>query len=764
MKQATIALMLALAAPASNGASAQASMGTAELLPGAERQTRRERTALQRQRTQQDTTDPRRTNELREVSTISFEPFYGKETVSWVQPLADGSRDGSLHVVDGDRLEPVQTDRMTDDLVLCTARIADQGTGSARIVRAAQGEAQEPLAGKRLERMKMVLTGQHGERYVADLGPSAATSVIYEGPHRRTERRTASFLQRVERGVLDEARPILGVHAYVTTRAGTDVVEIDLRVHNGAHRADRSGFGGKVYYSDLELRTPGYRVLEGDAPMASGQDVFPPRAQLVRRFVIAPEGPSLSVSKGFRTAYADGGDSYFSLPRFGANQDFVPRVNLDDLQHNGADLNVQDSDYQLSAPFRVIHEHEGNGPGGGWIETFPGGRRGLDPRPDSLRVLRRIADRVEERMPIGCYDRETGEPLTSRDFAQAFDGRQPFLYDVQARFGIVNHLGEKLPGGLISGDMGFRRSHGSSINQGSAPYEALLGSWFPYDGQHLVRGFSHAHALWSWTGDALSRDWIRMVAADAGYAFTLEELAVYPTSITPGTRSLAMRLADAEALPGQGGSCDRRFAWISVVTVIATQIEGSDELKARSAGLLRLANTLAMPNGIPWRIVAGPHNGGNSAYWTDFGTPEDVDACGTFQVPMIAFAMSALAKVGEDAEQRNRARHLIVRMAETVLDPANFKVSGYDDQQVGPPKSTWVAEHGGRPFYFVKGSGASDPTNYPVLYALAAEASGSDHWFDRIEDLGHRGPKNLMQMATSNSGFAEAFAARAMRR
>jgi hypothetical protein len=690
------------------------------------------------------------------LSTIAFEPFSGTSVVSWVQPLpAASSGAGALFVKRPDSEDLVQQDRLTDDLVLCTARIEDGAAGRATVVRGTSQGEPPVLAAPDLSALELVLEGQNGETYVARILADASPEVIYAGHLRSTARYTTRFLHERD-GELDDANAVLGVRAYVTCRAGTDAVELDLRIHNGAQRPDLSADCGKVYFTGLELRTGDWIVREGTARIAEGRNVFPQRAQLVRRYVLVPRGDGPYV-RGFRTGWASAGASYFTRGCYGPDGTLVPRVDLGEVQHSGKDLAGNPV-----GPFRLIDVPNPDAPGGKWIFPFPGGRRGLDPRAASLAELERLADRVQERMPIAYFDAESGEPLTSRAFAHANGGKQPFQYDLQARHGIRRSdlPGQpRLPSGMLTGDMGLRKEATRSIHEGSCPYEAELERWQPYDGQHLIRGFTHAAALWSWTGDALSADWVRMVAADAGYDYTLEDVGGVDRPYR--LRSLKTQLAEVEAAPGQGAYCEREWAWTSVVTSLACRIEPTEELKARCTGLLRFATTAAMPTGIPWRIRA-PGGGGNVVYWTDYGTPEDVDACGTFQVPMIAFALSCLAEVEEDADLRATARAQIVRMAESVLDPERFTPSQYHAGEVGPPMSTWVARKGGEPFAAARGSGGSNPTNFPLLYALAAKASGDASWLQRIEDLGRPGPKDPTRMALSDTGFSEAFAALAL--
>jgi len=695
------------------------------------------------------------------LSTITFDPFKGPNIVSWVQPsavsapISSNGENVPLFVKRPGSEKLVQQDRLTDDLVLCTARIEHGAAGSASIVVGTSKHEPATLAVPDLSALELVLEGQNGETYVARICSDASPKVIYDGHLLRTARYTTSFLRETEDG-FDRSAPVLGVQAYVTCRAGTDAVELDLRIHNGAHTPDLFGHCGRVYFTDLVLRTGDFVVREGAARIAQGRNVFPPRAQLVRRYVLEPENDGPYV-ESFRTAYASAGASYFAQALYGPDKTLVPRVTLSEVQHNGRDFSGSPL-----GPFRLIDIPNSDAPGGKWIFPFMGGRRGLDPRAGSLARLARIADRIQERMPIAFFHKESGEPITSRELAAAGGGKQPFQYDLQARHGIRRWdlPGQpQLPRGMLTGDMGLKTEAAHSFNEGSCPYEAELDRWQPYDGQHLIRGYTHAAALWYWTGDALSADWIRMVAADAGYDFTLEDVGGVEQPYN--LRSLKTQLAEVVAAPGQGANCEREWAWTSVVTSLACQIESSQELSARCAGLLRFATTSAMPTGIPWRIRA-PGSGGNVVYWNDYGTPADVDTCGTFQVPMIAFALSCLATVEDDPAHKADALKQIVRMADSVLDPEAFTESMYHADEVGPPMSTWVAHKGGDPFESARGSGRSNPTNFPLLYALAAKASGDMDWLQRIEEVGRPGTKNPTQMALQDTGFSEAFAALAI--
>lgn len=164
----------------------------------------------------------------------------------------------------------------------------------------------------------------YGNRYWADLSGDpqgrsfGSERVLKNGPHLRQRRIYATLVPVVSPAAQGPPLPhLMGVHAYVTERALDSLIELDLRVNNGAVAGSRDAHAletvlGMVYWDSLELVVPqGWSVVpevqdpffgepydEGEVrviplvkPLADGKlHMMGPQAQFERRLVLVPPG------------------------------------------------------------------------------------------------------------------------------------------------------------------------------------------------------------------------------------------------------------------------------------------------------------------------------------------------------------------------------------------------------------------------------------------------------------------------------------------
>jgi hypothetical protein len=163
----------------------------------------------------------------------------------------------------------------------------------------------------------------YGNTYAIDLrgdplGPGHGSSrVIVSGPAQRTVRTYSTLVPVEESGTGDPLPHLMGVHAYLTTRAGDGRIGLDLRVHNGCTSGSRRSSPeesplGILHWESLELVLPaqwtavplvtdpfvGQPYREGELtilplvkPLPDGaMHMMPPQAQFQRRLTLVPKG------------------------------------------------------------------------------------------------------------------------------------------------------------------------------------------------------------------------------------------------------------------------------------------------------------------------------------------------------------------------------------------------------------------------------------------------------------------------------------------
>lgn len=281
-------------------------------------------------------------------------------------------------------------------------------------------------------------------------------------------------------------------------------------------------------------------------------------------------------------------------------------------------------------PYEVSGEPQGNEPGGLHVCPLPAFST---PSAATLLAWRKMLDGYMARSPIAAFRPGTVDPLWDTDLVQG--GVLPFQYDLQARFGIIDHTGRHLPSGVITGTPPFVADRGAPWNRGFCGYEPALLAWFTPDGQHLIRALGPAMALMRWTDDPVAPLFAEMLAADASWDWTTYPL--HAGAYNPTTARLVLqRLA---AKPGvASGALDREAAWV----MLATAVAGTPRQKRAMSAILTAS---ASADGINMRIRS-PGSGGNVVYWQPppqgHGVPLGTDCAPTFQLAMFALAAHAL--------------------------------------------------------------------------------------------------------------------------
>jgi hypothetical protein len=355
---------------------------------------------------------------------------------------------------------------------------------------------------------------------------------------------------------------LLGVHAYLTTTADTDVLLADLRFTNAGDghdaQSDVDDPQGKVYFQSLELALPnGWNVVHSVDDPADGapyvindQTIFPliakqaggalhvvpSQGQLHRRIAICPigsEGLARSLLDGEGLAFARrgldpiGGGEYWSWWNEHSSRYFPQRFRLPSLAHVGINL-LRSQLAAEAANLETILEN-GTALGDwpvqlgqlGWAHPYgvqygamTGGNeihltQGSDvleaASPEGYRNLELVHRMQSDRQPNALYHQD-GRPAQLEDWLQA-DGQGNTFIDC---YFYMKLNGSQDPFGLATPPT--FQSDAVALAGMQPAYEADLLAYEPHDLQHLVRYTRCAKAL-AWIGnDELAKDDLAMQA------------------------------------------------------------------------------------------------------------------------------------------------------------------------------------------------------------------------------------------------------------
>ena len=418
----------------------------------------------------------------------------------------------------------------------------------------------------------------------------------------------------------------LGVHSYVRVTSGDPVVELDLRLHNGADGSSALNPPlADLYFNELVLLLPQgwtaapvygdptvgqpydlgpfYRVFPLIAPNADGTPHFmPQQGQLHRRLVLAPETETVRAKAhadreglGFVRPGPGGASSPLLWSWWnGATANFfpqrhqLPRLDQIDPAKLGQDLTtafvqlrdhlalgtgdgiypVVSGDLGWAHPYGVAY---GGMTGGDGIEFLWGIKSLVAGSRDGYRRFEVLHRMNTERMPNALY-RLDGEPSRLGDWLQVSSVTGETYVDF---FFYMHPTGSNDPWGFTTAPT--HQVEHVKANGLEPAYEAALAAYEHYDIQHLVRYTGPAKLL-AWVGnDSLAKDDLELQAE-------LIHLSYHPfhNSAYGHVQGTGMR-ADIDyvaANPAQGFPFGRAEGW-SMDTMTAAFVLGNDDFRQR---------------------------------------------------------------------------------------------------------------------------------------------------------------------------------------
>lgn len=532
------------------------------------------------------------------------------------------------------------------------------------------------------------------------------------------------------------ATRILGVHVY-SRRVAEGVYSVVLRVSNAACKADGSGFAGKTYFDWIALDlAPGLvarplvrRAGSDDkwlvAPMANATDahVMLPGASFVRRYLVGtPKALAIyqTPPKLVPRIVADFGPWGLTLPSVDRNA--AETRCAGELSKLCASLGWGAADFANDVRTKALGPYQ---PAGSDLAYEHGGQ-GIHPvygygqSPSCTQYSQIQADLWIERSTVACYDIDTGEPITSEDWAKAHSLKyQPF------------HC-------IASGDeeqtdpnTKERRHYPPALvrpafNAGSCPYEQAITNYDTPDDAHAIRMMGHAMASVELTGDACHRDFLMDVAHH--FRRTWCDIGM----VGPWIYSLSNSLNAARKNPGQGMPISRGFGWAALACANGMKYAPDPKqracFEAQGEAFLELHRISATPCGFTQN--AAPRQAFPEA-WDLKIIPEGTHGAQCFEQAYVTFGiMGILVAKGRVPTSppgrfrrlltpQNRNLSILIRAAKSSWANPALKISGYDDGSLqGRPK--YIDPRTANP----KGYGGADPSNAENALAMLFRSSG----------------------------------------
>jgi hypothetical protein len=417
----------------------------------------------------------------------------------------------------------------------------------------------------------------------------------------------------------------MGVHAYVTSWQGEDLVSVDLRVHNGTSGADSSDASdnpqAKLYFDSLDVRVPlGWTVLvdwrdpaQGSVATVGSQNVLqiiekrsdgtlnvlPVQSQFQRRMVITRVGNEARARSmldqewlGFcRRGVSPTNKPYWSWWNRQTARYFPQRHVLPNLDHlNPFTTRAKDTNLLKTISNLLVHGGQNGGPifvdalgwahpwgvkyggmtGGTEIYLYDGITTADAASLDGYRLAQLRLRMYLDRHPTALYNKD-GEPTQLSDWV--IHGPQ-FDYVFMQFYTVL--LAGNDPFGFANAPT-FQTSY-VAANGLVPPYEVGLLAFFPIDLQHQIR-LTHSAKTLAWLGnDALAKDELRMQAAIVQLSY--HELPTSPSGATIGTGLLA-DIQAVHADPGVGFNFGRGEGW-SVDTMNAAYSLGDPAFRQKA--------------------------------------------------------------------------------------------------------------------------------------------------------------------------------------
>lgn len=237
--------------------------------------------------------------------------------------------------------------------------------------------------------------------------------------------------------------------------------------------------------------------------IGSGQDLFPVQACLRIRFKYGNNEDPLSFTPSRNFAKIGNIQVPFAKCNRGKHQHGNTwRNNLLNGTHGGDDGELQTDALGPFQPFRNPIPNEG-----GYNNLYPLQGSVLDSATTLL-----LCDGMRERMPIGCLDPYSGQPVAS-----------PVIHARGYKLARGNKVHAKLPAFWRAAP--FEDPNHSDPDYakprvawpGTCPYEAQLRAYMAHDGQHLCRAYDTALAALSLYNCEGAADDLQMYATEARY-------------------------------------------------------------------------------------------------------------------------------------------------------------------------------------------------------------------------------------------------------
>jgi len=405
-------------------------------------------------------------------------------------------------------------------------------------------------------------------------------------------------------GTLDH---FLGVHSYVTTYSGENVISLDLRVHNGPSGKDSQDQiddpNFKLYFESLRLLVPqGWTALQAfDDPMFGkpypegtmtaipivmpnankALHVFPVQGQMERRLVLTPignEARARTILEEQGLAFVvKGTSSNTGKPLFSwwnnATANYFPQCHtLPDLAHIGAaacrgKMNGEFAKYSTilaggsnpnaypivspnlgwAHPWGVKY---GGMTGGSEIFLYDGMVTAWGASNSGYRMAQLRHRMYTDRQPVALFNKN-GEPTSLFDWVTQGPGFQYVYMNFYMKL-----LKGNDPFGFSSSPK-FQSQYVASVDE-QPTYEPELLAYGNIDLQHLTR-YTHSPKVLAWLGnDALAKDDLLMEAE-------LARLSYHDYFSSPGgAATVSGMLADIQfvnAYPGKGFAFGRGEGW-----------------------------------------------------------------------------------------------------------------------------------------------------------------------------------------------------------
>ena len=417
---------------------------------------------------------------------------------------------------------------------------------------------------------------------------------------------------------------LFGVHSYLSTVRGDDIVFLDLRFHNGHSGNDDSTTADdpldKVYFERIDVTVPSNWYVDqafedpsfGDETVSNGRrtvSIVNPlsggdmhymkwQGQMHRRLALSTNGlrdearqyleSSMGAAFCVRGNDPDEGHEYWSWWNRGTARYFPQRYQLPRLDHiSGLRNAVKDEHEDLRELLETGASTGGNYPVSstrlGWAHPYGSSYGGMTGGNeiflyDGLRTVEaksrhgiskfKALHRMHtDRQPTALYNVD-GSPTSVDDWVRNND-YVPF------QFFLVPNLGG---GGDVFGVNDapqFQIQHVEGTGK-QPSYESALRSFEPHDYQHYIR-YTRAPKVLQWlANDSLSKDDLRMAAEVFHLSYHKYDNGAYNAYQETGLKADQQYAID---LPGAGLGFGRGEAW-GIDSAIAAYAAADDQWRS----------------------------------------------------------------------------------------------------------------------------------------------------------------------------------------